>query len=139
MFSRRGCAGRRRCIQHRSGFRFYQSDIDCVNESVHVDVFTEIRIRDCAARLRFRLGSVDRIDKPIRVCIADQKADRDRNIAGATECIDHIIEFDGESVSVRNVCEIHGALIRVWTGGNSAARSRSRSTIRHIVCETKHN
>src|SRR5205807_2229943 len=62
--------------QSRSGLALHQRGIDRIDEAIDVYVLPEVGICNRVAGLRFRLARVDRIAKPISVCVAEQDSHR---------------------------------------------------------------
>src|SRR5581483_10224904 len=68
--------------QRGSGFAFHQPNVGAVEESIGIDVLAEIGPIDGVSGLCLGLANIAGIDEAIGIGIADQKIDRDPNVAG---------------------------------------------------------
>ena len=98
----------------RAGFALDQRDISAVEKPIHIEIFSEVRARYRVARLRFGLSDIGRIDKPIRVSVAQQHVHAHRrDIPTVTGRIAYPMKGDADMRGIGNTSEIDNVLVRV--------------------------
>ncbi len=103
---------------------FHERGIYCIDKSVEVHIFAEVRASYGFARLRFGLTHVNRVTESIRICVAGEHAHRYGNVARVS--------------AIANPGQGNREVSRVWNtgaihGNNAAVDAFGRwfSTTRH--------